>query len=730
MRTGLAKPTDADLPSDYTIMRQDLSSDWVGKTGVTYEPLLSDTENPYYTVYVELTGHSNSNDVPYNIEIVGDDGTYSALLPKLGESETTGWHRERIEVGKIKLSDPRFNTISLTLPIGTTYYNQAAQKPADYNAAWIAGDYLGMGGIKLVQCEGTPEELLPLERSSFVMEPVEDMYGLGWNPYSTVVTNAYYASSSEMLANLDDIYDLDLTHNRTQRSYGTNYSTKTGNRKAQIYKGLWTNSESQAGWYKIYIDKIAHTNTEPVPYLTVSVVHAGGTSEYIMDRNFPATKTTWNASRHYVGTFKMNYGGSHQIRLYGPVLADGAATGKRVDLGAILCVPVTEEEAIAAKTAELTAESDLYLKPVYSADFKADFEDDGENENAMVEYYKNGGYHQLYLDASEGKTSIKTVAYDKASDDLKKALEFDEGILDFDLYWTYNAGAEALTAAKAPYFSVILGKSATQSAEIRIYMDKAQLIEKGLDSENNEITTTTDLLIPTDYYYYLVTAAQQGRTLKTTGWKPNCRIEITDVANDNLKNGLEATSRSKSKDGANGATKLLKVYLFGLTGSEVCIGANYIPADSVLYDEDEVLTDNYIEFVNYPGETIDTELQNLLKVRNLSVAEPDTSITKGDLVEEVVTEFTDAGAYKMNAYIPFKHSNKLGESNVSKEYAYAIGAYKGDALVDVDAYEKKIGSGDKTTIDLSVDVSKAEKVKLFQWNNFDKMVPYVSAVQK
>lgn len=720
------------LPSDYHFARIGLTSSWNKKTGVSYEPYLTDTDHPYYEVWVDLPGHSASNDVAFNIEIDGDDGTYKATLPKVSENNS-GWHRQMVKVGNIKLSNKKFNRITLTLPLGVKYYAKSDTKPEGYNTAWTSGDYLNIGGVMLVQLENKPDELLPLERSINVIEPMADIYA-NWNAFALGGGKLLASPQFTYGTDLVDAYGLDeeigTDYKNYERSNGTKYNTsgvlKSGDtykytRRANVYKGIWTESEAQAGWYKIYVDKMAHQNTDTVPYFTLQVLHAGGTSEYIIDRNHPETKTTWNASRHYVGTFKMRNGGTDQLRIYWPVLADGEETGWRADLGSIICVPVTEEEAAKAMAEdELTKEETLYLMPEYSADFKADFTDNGES--AIVEYYANGGYHQLALDATKGKTSITTNAYTNASDDLKKALAFNEGVIDFDLYWAYTDGVLDKTREKAPYFSVILGKSATASAEIRIYKDKAELIEG---------EKVTDLYVPTDYLHFMTDNITKPRTLATgASWHSNCRIEITDVANKKLANSAEATTRAKSKDGADKKTKLLKVYTNTAGGDQdLCIGAAYIPADSILYtDEAEnALSDNYISFVNYAGEEPNAELNNIVKVRNLSIAVPDSNITSGDLVEEVETEFSNAGAYKLNAYIPFKYSNTMLGKRTAKEYAYAVAAYKGDTLADVDVFEKLIKNGDKVTIDLSVDTTDVDKVKLFKWKNFDKMVPYVAA---
>lgn len=704
-----------DVPSDYSFVRTALGSSWKQKSGISYEPLLSDTANPYYEVWVERPAHANGTSVDLTLEISGDDGVYTVTVP--GAKSTSGWYREMYFIGNIKLSDAINNRVNIWLPLDKSYYGSADTKPEGVTL----NDFIAFGGVKLVQIAGIPEQTLsPLTRSTVVLEPARDMF-TGWGG-GVALGTATYGS----FTNFSDPYGLDVTDATTERSFSTSYTeSNTKNRRAQIYKGPWNTSESQAGWYKIYIDRITHkTSGTPVPYLTVSVVHKDGTSNFIMDRNSNTSSTdAWQTSRHYVGTFYMGTGSSHQIRVYGPGVYDGT-NQLRCDLGAIICVPVDEEEAAAAKTNELTAESDLYLKPVYTADFSNGYT---PAEGSEVELYVyDGMYYQLKMDAANGETSV-TAAYNADNRDLAEALTFNEGTIDFDLYWSYTQGIGGSedVSYKAPYFSVILGKSATASAEIRIYSDKAQLIEG---------ETVTDLYVPDDYIFHCYDGSgTPSNTLQTPSWKNNCRIEITDVADEYLKNGIEATSRLKSTAGQNGATKLLKIFLNGGAKSEICLGAVYIPEGSILYEDDNDVTDNYIKFVNNPG-AYTTDQTNLIKIRDLSVTVPDKTITSDDLHEEVAAEFNvtnGIASYKLNAYIPYKHANLLGAPFSKKNYANIIASYDSSInLLDTASAEKTLETGNNTTIDLSLDVGNASSVKFFRWDSFDNMMPYAQAIEK
>lgn len=99
--TNTPKPDGA--PDGYTYTVAQKMASVTGPTGIVYSPKLSNTDNPYYAVYVQRFAYCKSSTngnsakqrtVPMTLKIEGDDGIYVETIPGIGVGDSGGWKND------------------------------------------------------------------------------------------------------------------------------------------------------------------------------------------------------------------------------------------------------------------------------------------------------------------------------------------------------------------------------------------------------------------------------------------------------------------------------------------------------------------------------------------------------------------------------------------------------------------------------------------------------------
>jgi len=474
-----------------------------------------------------------------------------------------------------------------------------------------------------------------------------------------------------------------------------------------LYKPAVSAEAGTAGWYEVYLERLVYDQNDPdrnidTSILHVEVRHAGGRSQYVMNTTLEDAATQ-SADLVYVGTFYFD-GKDDSVSILCPVmrnLGDDAGKRLRFDFAGAKFV----------KT-DGPAEAKGYYKPVYG-----DTLADGINTT----WYETTGTAAFDFASANVKipagSSLK-VKYD-ANDDAKDAVAFTEGAIRFDMVWRNTTQNDASA-------SVVIGKSASSTAEFKIYSEKLEYWENGSYVKE----------IPIFAYYAHDYEAKKDGTYNT--WHPNTLCgENVNVHTMRLEiSAPELLTADISQTDGNIVSNEKTVKLIINDGKSVArvMAMGTLPANSILNSADADLTDNYIEFKNNAGATDSADIS----IANIGVMVPDDTLTSDNIYATSYNEFkytdfkdefdVDAGVLTMETDLvrPAEITNTLLNSNEKPVMAilapYAASGKLSDAPT---VYTLGVLPGTKKTIRLVVDSKPYldTTVKLFIWDSFDSLVP-------